>query len=196
MPMLEDHWLEIERLLDAKGCLAAMRLNEGAMAGDIDDLERHIGARLPASFREFLMRHDGQADFAPGLLFGEQFLSVSGIADKWDGWRKLDEPAMNEDCAEFMSSEPAGCVRPLYTNRKWIPISYDYAGNHMGFDFDPDERGTPGQVITFGRDEDRKHLLGASFDEFATLLVARLRDASWNGDYLDMGPQRQGKAAP
>jgi len=194
---MPDHpWAEIERLLAAKGCLPAMRLNAGALPGAIDDLERHVGAKLPASFRAFLMEHDGQADFAPGLLFGEQFLSVSGIADRWDAWRELDEPAMNEDCAELMASEPEGCIKPLYTNPKWIPISYDYGGNHMGFDFDPGERGTRGQVITFGRDEDRKRLLGATFEEFAALLVERLRAAPWNGEYLDLGPQRRPLATP
>jgi cell wall assembly regulator SMI1 len=194
--MADDRWLEIERLLEAKGCLAAMRFNAGAAGAAIEDLERHVGVKLPESFRSFLLVHDGQADFAPGLLFGEQLLSVSGITRQWDSWRELDEPAMNDDCSEFMKSEPEGYVRPLYTNRKWIPISHDYAGNHMGFDFDPDARGTKGQVITFGRDEDRKLLLAASFDEFLGLLVARLRGAAWNGKYLDMGSQRRAPPAP
>ena len=73
---------------------------------------------------------------------------------------------MNDDCADMMSSDPPGVVKPVYTNRHWIPLTHDHGGNHVGLDFDPDDEGTPGQVIAYGRDEDEKQLLATSFEAF------------------------------
>lgn len=36
---------------------------------------------------------------------------------------------MNADCADFMPSRPEGYVKPLYTNRLWIPLTTDGSGN-------------------------------------------------------------------
>lgn len=73
----------------------------------------------------------------------------------------------------------------MYTNPKWIPLTHDGGGNHIGLDFDPGALGTPGQVIRFGRDEDDKVLLAPSFSVFLDQLVTALQTATWNGEYLD-----------
>jgi cell wall assembly regulator SMI1 len=176
-------WDRIERRLRALGCLEQMELRPGASAESLDRLERHLGLELPVSLRSFLSIHDGQDGFA--LLLGYQFLSTDGIRKHWDTWRSIDEPAMNEDCAEFMQAEPEGFAKPVYTNRLWIPLTWDYGGNHMGLDFDPDRLGRAGQVITFGRDEDTKHLLADDFDGFVERCIAWLEGATWDGQHLE-----------
>ncbi len=159
-------WDDLEALAGRTGQLGALALRAGASTAALDDLERHLGVTLPPSLRAFLAAHDGQERAGRGLFFGSEFLGVEGIRAQWDTWRGIDEDAMNADCADDMGSQPAGVVRPLYTNRGWIPLTHDFGGNHVGLDFDPDVAGHPGQVITFGRDVEVKRLVAPDFDAF------------------------------
>jgi cell wall assembly regulator SMI1 len=181
---MNKHWLAIEQLLASKGCIGRSWLNPGCTSEDIRDLEAHIGHQLPESVKDLLLQHDGEKS-GPGLIHGYQMLSVDEIRANWDNWRSIDEEEMNADCADFMSSNPAGYIKPVYTNRHWIPLAHDWAGNHIGLDFDPDIKGTPGQVIRFGRDEDEKQLIAATHSEFLELLIADLGRTRWTGEYLE-----------
>ncbi|MEK6347289.1 MAG: SMI1/KNR4 family protein [Burkholderia sp.] len=181
---MQQQWTRIKDRLARLGCLDQMALRPGASQTDIETLEGHMGVRLPESFKQFLLIHDGQDGF--GLVYGSQLLSLSGIRQQWNNWRSIDENAMNDDCAEFMGSEPQGFIKPLYSNRNWIPFSHDGGGNHVGMDFDPDAQGAVGQVIAFGRDEDLKRLLANSFEAFVEGWIDWLDRAVWNGQYLDV----------
>ncbi len=55
-----------------------------------------------------------------------------------------------------------GAVDPAYINPRWIPLTADGSGGHIGIDFDPWPGGRIGQVILFGRDEDVKAVLAES----------------------------------
>lgn len=180
---MKEHWDKIERRLTDLGCADEMQLCAGADPTAIAALERHIGLDLPPSLKDFLAIHDGQ--LGVGLIFGQQLLPVSEIRREWDVWRSIDEEEMNRDCADMMSSEPEGFIKPMYCNRRWIPLTSDAGGNHIGLDFDPDVHGNVGQVIAFGRDEDTKRLLGSDFDTFILSCITWLEGAQWNGEYLD-----------
>jgi len=178
-----ETWVRIERRLAQLGCLEAMALRPGADAQEIERLETHLGVKLPDSLRQSLAIHDGQDGF--GLAYGTELLSVAGIRQQWDNWRALDEDAMNADSADMMGSAPSGFIKPLYSNRAWIPLTHDAGGNHIGLDFDPDTLGQRGQVIAFGRDEDVKRLLANSFDTFLESCAAWLEAATWNGTHFE-----------
>jgi cell wall assembly regulator SMI1 len=180
---MKELWHEIEHRLEELGCLAEMKLNAGATDASMDSLEEHLGQKLPQPVREFLAIHDGQSGH--GLLFGYEFLSVDKIRDQWDMWRSIDEDAMNADCAEFMQSDPIGFIKPMYTNRLWIPLSADGGGNHIGIDYDPDALGKFGQIINYGRDEDTKRLRADNFIAFIENIIEWLNRATWNGRYLE-----------
>jgi cell wall assembly regulator SMI1 len=72
---------------------------------------------------------------------------------------------------------PEGAVDPAYINPRWIPLTHDGSGNHIGLDFDPWPRGRVGQVILFGRDEDVKAVLAESLGKFL----------EWIADLLESG---------
>jgi len=182
---MESFWIEIEGALSSLGCIDEVKLNSGASKDDLYLLEEYLSVSLPTELKEFLFIHDGQEDEGAGIVFGEQILSTVSIKRCWDDWRGIDEEEMNEDCAEFMASEPEGYIKPYYTNRKWIPLTHDWGGNHIGIDYDPDQKGTSGQIIAFGRDEDTKRLIAASFSEFISKLIISLKSAKWTGEYID-----------
>lgn len=50
---------------------------------------------------------------------------------------------------------------------------------------DPDTKGSIGQVIRFGRNEDTKRLVAENFDHFVSVLVTAVAVARWNGEYLE-----------
>ncbi len=172
-------WNNIEDLIAGDGHLDILALRSGASVEALDALERHLGVALPQSVREFLAVHDGQERSATGLFFHSMFLGTAEIAGQWDNWRSIDEVAMNEDCADFMTSEPKCVIKPMYTNRLWIPLTHDGGGNHAGLDFDPDTGGQPGQVIAFGRDLDTKRLVAPNFETFIDLFAMHLRSGIW-----------------
>lgn len=193
MQQAEEIWASVKAILIDKGCLDEMQLLPGASEQQLDDLEGHLGVALPELLRHMLLIHDGQAGC--GLLFGTEMLSIDGIRQAWDGWRDIDETDMNADCAEFMASRPPGAIKPLYTNPGWIPLTHDAGGNHMGLDFDPDQHGTAGQLIVFGRDEATKILITLRVHEFMMLAVAWLKEARWDGEILE-NPADGGYALP
>lgn len=56
---------------------------------------------------------------------------------------------------EIMDFEsfPNKSIKLKYFHYKWLPIFTDGGGNFIGIDLDPDNKGTKGQIIIFGRDE-------------------------------------------
>jgi cell wall assembly regulator SMI1 len=184
---MKADWDRIEQSLSTMGCLDRMGLRPGASKTEIAALEGHLDVRLPESLKAFLSVHDGQDEGVGsmsevGLVGGQLLLSVEGIRQEWDIWRSLDEDAMNVDCAAFMASHPEGFIKPMYTNRLWIPLTKDRCGNHMGLDYDPDKNGSCGQVIRFGRNEDTKRLIAGSFEDFVGKLVSSVVASQWNGE--------------
>lgn len=178
---MRNYWAEIEAILLEKQCLDMFKLNKQASQGEISMLEAHIGLQLPSSLKDFLSVHNGQNQ-GPGLLFGLRLLSTSDIRTNWDLWRSLESDGLNEELQDSMSSKPEGFIKPMYLNRRWIPLTHDHGGNHIGLDYDPDSQGTSGQIIVFGRDEDEKKLIAKSFDEFITIFIEQLRSVQWSID--------------
>lgn len=193
MQSADQIWASIKASLHEKSCLDEVQLRPGASESELVELEAQLGVALPDLLRQLLMIHDGQDGV--GLLFGSQMLSSVEIRRQWHGWREIEADGMNAECAEFMKSSPAGVVKPMYTNARWIPLTHDGGGNHMGLDFDPDIGGAEGQVIAFGADEDTKYLLAPTFAEFAEKAVEWISQASWDGENFE-SPTDDGFAPP
>ena len=75
---------------------------------------------------------------------------------------------------------PVGAVDPAYINPRWIPLTRDGTGNHIGLDLDPWPRGRIGQIILFGRDEAVKVVLAELLGKFL----------EWIADLLESGNVR------
>lgn len=63
-------------------------------------------------------------------------------------------------------SIPEGKIKKVYFNPRWIPIFSDYSGNFIGIDLDPDCNGIKGQVINFGRDEEKMYVYANELEQF------------------------------
>ena len=78
--------------------------------------------------------------------------------------------------SEGLSSFPEGCIKTIDYHFGWLPMIKDHGGNFIGIDFDPDENGTKGQVIVYGRDEKLMFVLAKSWTEFLELVLKIIQE--------------------
>jgi len=115
----------------------------------------------------------------PGVIFGIELLSIERIIENWRNWESVSEDGLNEEFAESMSSNPLEYIKPHYVNLRWLPLTHDQGGNHIELDFDPGPKGTIGQIIAFGRDDDEKKLVAVSFAPFIDMFINELKAIDW-----------------
>ncbi|PRY13553.1 SMI1/KNR4 family protein [Kineococcus rhizosphaerae] len=150
-------------------------LRPPATVDQLDAAQEHLGRPLPADVRALYLLHDGQVQhrhddprWAAGLLGGEPLLPLQDVLFHWDQWAGFeDETGLDEG----VSSEPEGFARAKYSLRGWIPLTHDGGGNHVGIDLDPDVRGTVGQVLLFGRDDEWHRVLAPSLRSYLEQLA-------------------------
>jgi cell wall assembly regulator SMI1 len=170
---MKAQWERIEAWLAAHAPYLLRDLRKGATPSTLAKLEAQIQRGLPETVRAFYAIHDGQKSECPkGLFYSLQFMPLARVLEAQRLWAELVD--MNDELAHAMSSSPSGWIKPVYANALWIPFAHDQSGNHLGIDLDPDAEGSEGQVIVFGRDENRKRLVAQSFEEFIDIFVEQL----------------------
>ncbi|BFU42021.1 SMI1/KNR4 family protein [Krasilnikovia sp. MM14-A1004] len=159
-------------------------LNPPADEAAIADLENLVGHRLPESLKAGWRLHDGQREGA-GVMLGLWWLPVAGVAREWSMWAELraeqDDDFFRSLDVEQRSS-PRLAIRRRYTVPGWIPLfCWPYESDCFGLDLDPGPEGRPGQVINFGRDQERKFVAAPDFDGLLAWLAAEAA-----GDRLEL----------
>ncbi|KAK1218369.1 Cell wall assembly regulator [Marasmius sp. AFHP31] len=195
-PPLETTWNRLKLWLSREYPELGDTLNYGILPQDLAQIELQFGFPLPAVVRESYLVVDGQeaesaAGCAEGLFFGLTLLPLEEVLEEWRFWREVDEdPATgaNLQLRQHMDSIPPGWIRKDYSQRGWIPLIADKAGNYVGVDINPGEGGVPGQVIVFGRDFDTKVVLynGDGAAGWAKWLANFVDDLE-NGDGFELG---------
>lgn len=165
---------------------AYANLAPGATDADLEVVAARIGRALPVEVSEVLRMHNGQRTtmttldetYAMPCLPTLSFLSTWHIVALWEEWEDLRRSqeqegglaGLQEIGSVFSAAE--GVVRPLYTSPGWIPLWSDpVRADYVGLDFDPAERGTPGQIINFGRDEEKHFLCADGFTGLLEILL-------------------------
>jgi cell wall assembly regulator SMI1 len=171
-------------------------LNYGILPQDLAEIEMQFGFALPPAVRDSYLCVNGQeaesaAGCAEGLFFGLTFLPLEEVLEEWRFWREVDRDpttGANPALQELMQSIPPDYIRKVYSNRGWIPLIADKAGNYLGIDLNPAEQGSAGQVIVFGRDFDTKVVLwnGDGPAGWARWLAA-FADELESGEGFDLG---------
>ena len=197
-PPLYQSWSRIQAWLARNYPELGDTLNYGILPQDIHEVQLQLGFALPHTVRDSYLRVDGQeaessAGCSEGLFFGLSLLSLEEVLEEWKFWRDVDDdPATgaNPQLQERMKSIPSGWVRCEYSNRGWIPLATDHVGNYLGVDINPGEKGSPGQVIVFGRDFDTKVVLWRGDGEAGwAKWLANFAEELETGDLLEVGNQ-------
>ncbi|KAG6918029.1 hypothetical protein DXG01_016881 [Tephrocybe rancida] len=166
-PPLANTWNRLRIWLNREYPELGDTLNYGILPLDLAQIEMQFGFALPPAIRESYLCVDGQeaesaAGCSEGLFFGLKLLPLEDVLQEWRFWREVDsDPATgaNLQLREVMESIPPGWIRKEYSQRGWIPLIADKVGNYVGVDLNPDENGSVGQVMVFGRDFDTKVVL-------------------------------------
>jgi len=153
--------------------------NPPAKEAEIDALERLIGLKLPRAYRQLYSWHDGEEGDRWGHIYGLPLLPLDEAAVQWKAWNAVLAD-FDEDRYKIPGGAwPEGAVDPAYINPRWIPLTHDGSGNHIGMDFDPWPNGRVGQVILFGRDQDVKVVLAESLGKFLEWIAGLLEGGNF-----------------
>jgi cell wall assembly regulator SMI1 len=156
------------------------RFNPPATDAQLDAFERQVGLRMPRAYRQLYRWHDGENDDRWGHIYGLPLLPLDRAAAQWKSWIKDVLPYFGGNRYAIPGGAwPQGAVDPAYINPRWIPLTHDGSGNHIGLDFDPWPGGRVGQVILFGRDEDVKAVLAQSLGKFLEWIAGMLEDGNF-----------------
>ena len=153
--------------------------NPPATTAQIVAFEQAVGMRMPSSYRQLYRWHDGENDERRGHFYGLPLLSLQAAAAEWKAWTSVLTDLGGNRYAVAGGSWRPGAVDPAYINPRWIPLTHDGSGNHIGLDFDPWPGGRVGQVILFGRDEDVKVVLAESLGRFLAWIAGLLESGNF-----------------
>lgn len=183
---MKNLWNSFEAWLSSNFAEGLEDLNPPATDDEISHLEHHLGFSLPADFVDCLKIHNGQKNTAGGLFEATEFLSTRRIAEEWKVWKEL------HDGGDFEGnlSNPAEGVKNDWWNPKWVPFTYNGAGDHFCLDLDPAPGGQSGQVITMWHDFGERALLAPSFQVWFQNYVQAILDGKYvySEDYETLVP--------
>jgi cell wall assembly regulator SMI1 len=131
-----DGWLAVNRP-DYYG-----RLRPGATEGALDAFESRFSLRLPESFRSLYHWRDGQQPACSASLQSNRMFS------------SLDEIAETKGMLDGMIG--TDFEDPRWWRRGWVPFLANGGGDHLCLDVAAEDGGTPGQLIAFWHDEERR----------------------------------------
>ena len=154
----------------------------------IDALERLVGFKLPRAYRQLYRWHDGEDDDRWGHIYGLPLLPLDAAGSQWRSWQRTLAQFDGNRYVIPAAAWPAGAVDPAYINPRWIPLTHDGSGNHVGLDLDPWPGGRVGQIILFGRDEDVKLVLASSLGAFLEWIAGLLESGNFR---LEVGAQER-----
>ncbi len=146
------------------------RLNGGADAAEIIQLEEKAGHVLPEDFKELYNTFDGESLKETGLMAGLRFLSLKGVLSEFDFFKGVDQE---------MTAMGTRAVKdaPL-SELCWIPFAFDGSRAFLAMDLSPAAEGKAGQIIAVDYDSDRTWLLADSMDEFLGKMAAWLEEGT------------------
>lgn len=179
MTEVESVWEAYRQELAVKAPAALANLAGPATPEAVNELETTLGQALPAELRELLLLNDGQLRAGdccalPALIF----LSCSEIAKEWRMWAELrasEGPENLESLDDHCRALQPG-VLDVYTHPGWLPLFKDGSrSDYLGLDLAPTAQGTVGQVINFGRDEERHFIPFPTLSECLKFWLDELR---------------------
>jgi cell wall assembly regulator SMI1 len=148
---------------------------------DIEDLEKHLGLKLPPDYRALLEWHNGE-DVITGMFADWQLLSTEGVMQEWEVWKGLSDDGIFDENHETVVCN--GPVKQRWWHSAWIPITSDGNGNNHCLDLSPAQGGKAGQIITLFHESGERTVLAPSLKEWLDALAHALENNADVDDFL------------
>ncbi|AKV02730.1 glucan synthase 1-related protein [Labilithrix luteola] len=146
---------------------AGVTLPRGAPKSVIAEVEAVLGVALPDEVRAFYLAHDGGPPNEPACG-GRELISLAGMVSQWKHWKRaFDDGAFEDDDVEADEG-----VQEAWWIPGWIPITYDFGGNHDMLDLAPAQGGRRGQIVSVWHDDPSRTV---NHDDFLSWLA----DQEW-----------------
>jgi cell wall assembly regulator SMI1 len=177
--MLENEISVLERLLSEK--VSEDRLEKynayksisGATEETLIRLEERYNIKLPNDFKEFYKYKNGSG-YHFHMLYpnceGEHIepfylFSVDEIIEEKDSYYNYDE-LMSDYYDDDEISELDERIKPYLRNKNWIPFATLAGGSlYLLLDYDPTDKGSKGQIISYIHDPDFVYYVADNFTE-------------------------------
>lgn len=172
---MQTIWDRIEQWLRNNAPTVLAGLNPPATRDEIIQTEAILGISFPQDVVDTFLIHNGQASQTPWLLDGWEFMSLERIVAEWKIWKDL----LDGGDFEGSSSISTGYTVTDWWNDRWIPLTYDGAGNHHCLDLAPGDLGTSGQIIVMWHDDYPRKVIAVSYRAW----LSDLADAFEAGEY-------------
>ncbi|HZE39363.1 MAG TPA: SMI1/KNR4 family protein [Stackebrandtia sp.] len=178
-----------------------------ADSAELQALDAAIGYILPAEVKGVLAIRNGQKTITTGPNSGHgvpciptlNFLSTTEIREHHESWSEIRRGSDIEDLQQMGGVFPGaeGMIKPLYTSPGWIPLWSDpISDDYIGLDLDPGPTGTTGQIINFGRDEERHFLCAPDFTRLMSILLEEVLSGVWQASQITSSTSEGEKTHP
>ncbi|MBB1403361.1 SMI1/KNR4 family protein [Pseudoalteromonas sp. SG45-1] len=121
------------------------------------EFENEAGFAFPAILKSFLTLHNGVENTA--------FMDAQRILKEWRDWQSIYNEWTQEELCDTDSENNVKTL-PMYFTPYWVPFFNLGGGNFIALDFAPNTKGTSGQVISFGADEQSAIYEAETLSEF------------------------------
>lgn len=109
------------------------------------EFEKEAGYPFPQLIKDYLSLHNGIDRCA--------VMGAEDIYKEWKQWKDVYDDWTQDELLDTYSTNQ-GKALLMYTTPYWIPFFDLQNGNFLAFDFTPNTKGTAGQIIRFGADQD------------------------------------------
>ncbi|MEH6656326.1 SMI1/KNR4 family protein [Leeuwenhoekiella marinoflava] len=155
------------KLIEAKNLEVTVPVANDAV---YEAFEKQAGFAFPQVLKDFFTLHNGVKNTA--------FMTAEAMLNEWKQWNDIYEEWTQEDLLDTYSTNE-GKVLLMYTTPYWIPFFDLGNGNFIGLDLAPAEKGTPGQIIRFGADQEIGYQQAESLDAFLKQLLQEEEIVDW-----------------
>ncbi|MXO07490.1 SMI1/KNR4 family protein [Flavobacterium sp. HBTb2-11-1] len=143
-------------------------MRKGATDVEIQELEKFVDQKLPASYVKLLKTYNGEKRTL-GFLGGFGYLSIEGVKREWLFFKNAP------DTKPEAINQVRKITNVLYSTKR-IPFAHDGSGNFLCLDFIPNTDGILGQVIYLPcGDPEPISVVSDSFDDFLNLMIRKIQ---------------------
>ncbi len=143
---------------------------DGAGAEDFKPIESITGYVLPDNFKQLYSMHNGERPGEHLLMLGFYWLTLQNI--EYEIRLQLEIAADYEfDTISYQKDH----IQEVTWNPGWIPFAADGSGNFIALDLAPGPKGTKGQIISCGRDEQEMVVIADSLESFYSFILEQFQ---------------------
>ncbi|WP_159023674.1 SMI1/KNR4 family protein [Formosa sp. L2A11] len=170
---LEDLKQSFKALVAEKGLTCMPPKNNDAI---YTKFEKEAGFPFPSIVKAYLTIHNGCENTA--------FMGIENIYEEWKQWKDIYDDWTQEELLDTYTTNLNKALL-MYTTPYWIPFFNLQNGNFLAFDFAPNTKGTSGQIIRYGADQEIGYIEADSIHTFIKSLMGNqgeIEDSEWYGE--------------